>query len=81
MKKTLLSIIALLGATQASAALEEADAKFQFVSNQTEDTQLLLEHANDFKAQNEMSALDVAYHYSHQSHMSHRSHRSHYSSY
>lgn len=76
MKNILLSLLTLVGLSQASANLQEQ--KSQVIKGMTEDTQLLLEHTKDFQLANE--SIEVAYHYSHSSHSSHESHHSHYSS-
>lgn len=76
MKNILLSLLALVGLSQASTDLSHE--KLKAVAQVTEDTPLMLEHSKIFQASNEN--IEVAYHYSHSSHESHGSHTSHYSS-
>ncbi|MDQ1340209.1 MAG: hypothetical protein QG567_1366 [Campylobacterota bacterium] len=77
MKKILLSLLALVGLSQASTNIQQQ--RFKTISEITEDTQLMLEHTKDFQLANEK--IEIAYHYSHSSHQSHSSHESHYSHY
>jgi len=62
-----------------SNANNNTNSKLAVISKVTENTQLILEHTEDFQKNNKK--IEVAYHYSHRSHYSHSSHRSHYSHY
>lgn len=74
MKKTLASLLALFGLLNGNSDLNKN--KIDFVKNIDENSQLFLEHSNDFENIFENEQL-LAQHYSHSSH---RSHYSHYSS-
>jgi len=79
MKKVLVFLLTLIGISQASTLSQSQSNNFKQIAQIKEDAPLILEHAKDYKAQNEK--IELAYHYSHRSHYSHSSHRSHYSHY
>jgi hypothetical protein len=78
MKKILIFFLTFLGISQAAIS-QNQNNKLEQIAQIDEDTPLILEHAKDYKEQNEK--IELAYHYSHRSHYSHSSHRSHYSHY
>ena len=78
MKKIMIFFLTLFGISQA-AIPQNQNSKLEQIAQIDEDTPLIIEHAKDYKAQNEK--IELAYHYSHRSHYSHSSHRSHYSHY
>ena len=79
MKKGIILLLSMIGLIEANTNGISANDKIEFISNITEDTQLILEHSREFQASN--NPVEVASHYSHRSHSSHRSHQSHYSHY
>lgn len=78
MNKLLIAILTVFGISNANTDLNKN--KIDFVKNIDENSQLFLEHSNEFKNVFENDQL-LAQHYSHRSHSSHSSHRSHYSHY